>query len=94
MVLTEDILLNNGFYTNHPEKVLASYKKSGSNPEYFIDVQSKYKSLSNELYYDIDCWKCDDEGHIIERTLRSNVKTVEELNDILKYTNINFELNL
>lgn len=88
MILTTDILLANGFYTNHPEKVLGSYKKTGSNPEYYIDVQSKYKSLSNEYCFDVDCWKCNNEGEIIERTLRSNVKTVEDLNDILEYTHI------
>ena len=88
MILTTDILLANGFYTNHPEKVLRSYKKMGINSEYYIDVQSKYKSLTNEYCYDIDCLRYDKSGKIIERTIKSDIKTVEDFNDILEHTHI------
>ena len=91
MVLTTDILTKNGFYTNHPEKRLGSYKKF--NNDYFIGVESKYKSLSNELCFNVNCWVNNNKGEILKESKLSDVKTVEELNDIIRLTNIDFKLN-
>lgn len=91
MVLTTDILTKNGFYTNHPEKRLGSYKKANSS--YFIGVESKYKSLSNELSFNVNCCTINNKGEITKESKLSDVKTVEELNDIIRITNIDFKLN-
>lgn len=93
MVITNEILIKNGFETDHPERVLCKYKKHGKNPEYLILIEQDYKSLSNELMYIVSCWITNDKGAIIKRSSLSNVKTIEELNDIIRLCNIDFKLN-
>ena len=93
MVITKEILFKNGFKTDHPERVLCKYKKHGKNPEYLILIEQDYKSMSNELTYNVSCWITDDKGAIKKRSSLSNVKTIEELNDIIQLCNIDFKLN-
>lgn len=91
MELTIDYLKEKGFTTNHPERVLAKYFKSGNTPtQWRINVEQNYLPQSNQLMFDVFCWTTNESGQIIKRSSVSHINTVEDLNAIIEICNISF----
>ena len=89
MELTSDILIKNGFKTNHPEKVLHNYYYHGINPNYRIGVDTVYASTSDKIVYVVNCTKCNDKGVIIKTASVDSIDTVEDLQKIIDLCDIN-----
>ena len=92
MELTKDYLLEHGFNSNHPERVLCNiYKYHKEKPEWRINISQEFIPLSNKLSFNIDCWRCGNNGAIIKRASLHMVNTVEELNAIVDLCGINID---
>lgn len=92
MELTNEILIKNGFADNHPERVLNKFYLHGKNPEYRVNVETQYHTLSNKLGYSISCYKCDERGAIIKRASVSVTNSLEDLIDVMKLCEIDKEI--
>ena len=93
MELTKEVLIKNGFETDHPERVLGKYKRHTKSPESMIIVEQEYKPYTNELTFNVNCWICEgNTSAITKRTSISYIKTIEDLNSIIKLCNIDFKL--
>ena len=93
MELTKEILIKNGFETDHPEKVLGKYKRHSKSPESMIIIEQEYKPNTNELTFNVNCWISEGQNAAItRRTSMSYIKTIEDLNNIIKLCNIDFQL--
>lgn len=93
MELTKDYLINLGFETNHPEYTLNKWYKKSKNPEWRVMVEQEYLPLSNVLSYNVSCWSCDDRGAIMKRASLSDVRTTEDLHEIINLCNIELKQN-
>lgn len=88
--ITDEVLIGAGFTSNHPERVLKKYYKSGkiNNAEYRVMVEQNYIGGSNNLSYISSCWKTNEHGTIVKRgslsfiTDYQDLKTMCELCDI------------
>ena len=93
MELTEEALIKNGFDTDHPERVFCKFKRHTKSPESMIIIEKEYKPQTNEITYNANCWICEGKGSAItRRTSISYIKTIEDLNNIIKLCNIDFQL--
>lgn len=84
MELTKEYLLEHGYETNHPDRVLCRfYKTNNETPEWRVSVEQEYFPMSNKLTFNINCWKCNESSAIIKRSSISYATTVEELNNVI-----------
>lgn len=92
MELTKEYLIENGFETNHPDKVLNTWFKKNKvgEPEWRITVTQEYISLSNQLMFNVDCWKCGENGNIIKRSSVHMTNRIEELEAVIELCDITF----
>lgn len=93
MELTKEKLIEFGFETNHPEYALNKWYKKSKNPEWRIMVEQEYLPLSNFLSYNVSCWLCNNKGAIIKRASLSDVRTVEDLQQLIYLCNIDCTFN-
>ena len=93
MELTKEYLLEHGYETNHPDRVLCRfYKTNNKNPEWRVSVEQEYLPLSNKLGFNINCWRCNETGAIIKRASVSYADTVEELNAVIQMCGIDINM--
>ena len=95
MELTKEILANNGFKTNHEERVFPTYYcYSAKNEEisWRIMITSEYLPLNNVISFNCDIWKCNEKGAVVKRATLTDVRTTEDLNAIIALCGINKEV--
>lgn len=95
MELTKETLLNNGFETNHQERVLPTfycYSAKGEASAWRIQVTSEYLPLKNLVTYNCDIQKSDEKGAIIKRASLTDVRTSSDLNTLIALCGIDKEI--
>lgn len=95
MELTKDILLNNGFKTNHEERVLPTfycYSPKDEANSWRIMVTSEYLPLKNIVSYNCDIQKSNEKGAIVKRATLTDIRTCEDLNTIMALCGIAHEV--
>lgn len=92
MELTKEKLIESGFELDNPNCALNKWYAYSKNPEWRIMINQDYLPLSNQLAYNVSCWSCNEKGAIVKRSSLSDVRTVEDLQEIIKLCNIDFKL--
>lgn len=95
MELTKDTLLNNGFKTNHEERVLPTfycYSPKDQAAAWRIMVTSEYLPLKNVFTFNCDIQKSNEKGAIVKRAVLTDVRTTEDLNAIIALCGIDKEV--
>jgi len=92
MEITKELLLNNGFVSDHPDYVITTFKLHNHKPEWDISISRQYMPYTNKLIYNCDCWLCNDKGVIIKRSSLSNIIDTEEFNTLVKLCNIDYQI--
>lgn len=90
MELTREYLIENGYSTNHPEKVLCTFFKQSKNaPEWRITLTQHYDTHSNQIRFNIECWRNNEEGETVKRIDLTNVIDTYELEACIELCGIN-----
>lgn len=94
MELTKEILISNGFKTNHEDRVLPTFYcySPKNDADWRIMVTSEYLPLKNVFTFNCDIQVCDAKGTIVKRATLTDVRTIEDLNTILSLAGINKEV--
>lgn len=93
MEITKELLIENGFKSNHPDYVITTFTLNNKiKPEWNISISKQYMPYTNKLIWNCDCWLCNDKGVIIKRGSLSDVNNTEDFNLFIKLCNIDFKL--
>jgi len=93
MEITKELLIENGFKSNHPDYVITTFTLNNKiKPEWNISISKQYMPYTNKLTWNCDCWLCNDKGVIIKRGSLSDVNNTEDFNLFIKLCNIDFKL--
>ncbi|MDO4214938.1 MAG: hypothetical protein Q4D12_03375 [Bacteroidales bacterium] len=95
MELTKEILLNNGFKTNHEERVLPTfycYSDKAAASAWRIQATSDYLPMNNVFTFNLEITRSNEKGSIVKRATLTDVRTVEDLNAIMALCGINKEV--
>ena len=93
MEITKELLIENGFKSNHPDYVITTFTLNNKiKPEWNISISKQYMPYTNKLTWNCDCWLCNDKGVIIKRGSLSDVNNTEDFNLLIKLCNIDFKL--
>lgn len=89
--ITKDYLIEHGFTSDRPDDVLCRFVKSPEDCSYRIMIERIHKPLNTETTWAVDCWKCNEHGAIVRRTNIRYTDNVEDLENIIKLANIDYE---
>ena len=93
MEITKELLIENGFKSNHPDYVITTFILDNTiKPQWHISLSKQYLPYTNKLTWNCDCWLCNDKGVIIKRGSLSNINNTEDFNSLIKLCNIDFQL--
>jgi hypothetical protein len=89
--ITKEYLLEHGFTSDRPDDALCRFVKSPEDNSYRIMVEHIFRSLDTNLTWAIDCWNCDEHGAIVRRANVMYTDSVEDLETVIKLTNIDYD---